>query len=96
MPGVGSQACELPLAMTGPVGSPLGEPPGGSSETASVALTQLMDGQRLRSGSSVSRPRTGHHADVSNRAPETALQPETFSNERPYLIFNQQRHHPRG
>jgi hypothetical protein len=27
----------LPAAMTGPVGWPVGEPPGGSSETASVA-----------------------------------------------------------
>ena len=27
----------LPLAMTGPVGCPVGEPPGGSSDTASVA-----------------------------------------------------------
>src|SRR3569623_1020323 len=27
----------FPLAITGPVGCPVGEPPGGSSETASVA-----------------------------------------------------------
>src|SRR6516225_5594844 len=83
MPGVGSQACELAAG-----DDRTGRQPAGRAAR--------MDGQRLLSGSSVSRPRTGHHADVSNRAPETALQPETFSNERPYLIFNQQRHHPRG
>ena len=30
------RAVSLPLAITGPVGCPVGEPPGGSSETASV------------------------------------------------------------
>ena len=33
MPALDHKFVSLPLAMTGPVGRPVGEPPGGSSET---------------------------------------------------------------
>src|SRR5579864_2783629 len=37
MPTPDHSFVSLPLAITGPVGSPVGEPPGGSNDTASVA-----------------------------------------------------------
>ena len=41
MPELDHKFVSLPLAMTGPVGRPVGEPPGGSSDTASVASAAM-------------------------------------------------------
>src|SRR5690349_8741945 len=41
MPAADHRFVSLPLAITGPVGRPVGEPPGGSSDTASVASAAI-------------------------------------------------------
>ena len=62
----------LPLAMTGPVGSPVGDPPGGSSDTASAA-----SGVRwpARSGGMVRRIGWPGWMRPSEREPPTVLLP---------------------
>ena len=48
--GPAHKLVSLPRAMTGPVGWPVGEPPGGSSETASVASGREAAGEVGRDG----------------------------------------------
>src|SRR5579862_6449798 len=43
MQGGGHRLVSLPAPITGPVGWPVGEPPGGSSDTASVALLTVCE-----------------------------------------------------